>query len=100
MRKLSVKGFIFVSFVALLPASGLAASLAITTPSALGTYTIGQNQIFLNATGGSGTYTWRLASGTLPTGLGIRQIPGSSPAQTGLVGIAASAGNYAFSLTV
>ncbi len=100
MRKLSVKGVILVSFVALLPISGSAASLTITTPSALGTYTIGQNQISLNATGGTGDYTWSLASGTLPAGLGIRQVPGSSPAQTGLVGIAVSAGNYAFSLTV
>ncbi len=100
MRKLSVKGTLFFSFVAVLPVSGSAASLAITTPSALGTYTIGQAQIFLNATGGTGNYTWSLASGTLPTGLSIRQIPGNSPAQTGLVGIAVSAGNYAFSLTV
>jgi hypothetical protein len=100
MRKLSIKGCFFASFVAFLPVSSSAASLAITTSSALGTFTIGQTQIILMATGGTGNYTWSLASGALPTGLNIAQIPGSSPAQTGLVGIASAAGNYAFSLTV
>lgn len=71
----------------------------------LGAYSIGQVQIALNASGGSGNYTWSLASGTLPSGLNIAPIP-ENTSVTGLVGIAtcaACAGGgkvYSFSLTV
>ena len=83
-----------------LMASGLSAALTITTGSNLGTNSLGQAYVPLNATGGSGSYTWSVASGTLPTGMNIASVPGSSPAQPGLVGVASAAGNYAFSLTV
>jgi hypothetical protein len=71
----------------------------------LGTYSIGRVQIGLNASGGSGNYTWSLASGALPSGLNIAPIPGNA-SQTGLVGIATCAACtgggkvYGFSLTV
>jgi hypothetical protein len=88
------------------PASGAASfsvvsgALTIGGNSALGTYPIGQDQISLNANGGSGNYTWSVASGGLPPGINIAPIPGSSPLQVGLVGIATTTGNYSFSLTV
>src|SRR5208282_5635301 len=72
--------------------------LSITTGSNLGTNTIGYIQIPLNASGGTGNYTWSLASGSLATGLNIAAIPGSS--QPSLVGVATTPGNYSFSLTV
>ncbi len=75
--------------------------LTITTNGALGTFPIGQDQINLNASGGSGNYIWTVASGSsLPPGLNIAQNPYSSTPQIGLVGIATTPGNYAFSLTV
>ena len=72
--------------------------LSITTGSNLGTNPIGYIQIPLNATGGTGNYTWSLASGSLASGLNIAAIPGSS--QPSLVGVATTPGNYSFSLTV
>jgi hypothetical protein len=88
--------------VALLTASLAATSwgVSITTGSNLGTFPIGYDQISLNASGGSGNYTWSLTSGVLPTGLNIAVIPGSSPSQIGLVGIASQPGNYSFTLNV
>ncbi len=72
--------------------------LSITTNSNLGTFPIGYLQTPLNASGGSGVYTWSLASGTLAPGLNIAVFPGGS--QIGLLGIATTPGNYSFSLTV
>ncbi len=74
--------------------------LQITTGSNLGTFTIGQDQINLNATGGTGKYTWSVASGTLPPGLNIGQGPFASTPQIALEGVATTPGNYSFSLTV
>ena len=76
------------------------APLTITNNSNLGSRRIGQQSITLNASGGSGNYTWSLASGSLPPGFNIATVPGSSPVQTGLVGILTTPGNYSFSLTV
>jgi len=79
--------------------------LSINMNRDLGAYSIGQVQIRLNASGGSGNYTWSLASGTLPSGLNIAPMPGNA-SQTGLVGIATCAACtgggkvYGFSLTV
>ncbi len=79
--------------------------LSINMNRDLGSYSIGQVQVQLNASGGSGNYTWSLATGNLPSGLNIAPIPGNG-SQTGLVGIAtcvACTGGgkvYSFSLTV
>jgi hypothetical protein len=75
-------------------------ALTITTNGALGTFPIGQDQVNLNASGGSGQYAWSLASGSLPPGINIGVVSFSSPAQPGLVGIATTPGNYSFDLTV
>jgi hypothetical protein len=100
MSHFRIHGLFLVLLASLLAVATSGSPLTITTNGSLGTATIGQVQIPLNASGGSGNYTWSLASGSLPTGLNIAPIPGSSPAQIGFVGIASSAGNYSFSLTV
>jgi hypothetical protein len=47
----------------------------------------------LSATGGSGTYSWALASGTLPTGVTLDTAKGT------ITGTPRTAGNFAFTLT-
>ncbi len=74
--------------------------LKITTNGALGTYPIGQDQINLNASGGSGNYTWTVAAGSsLPPGLNIALNPYGPQGQVALVGVATTPNTYAFSLT-
>ena len=66
-------------------------------------WTQGEIQYALTATGGNGTYVWSLAGGTLPIGLAIRtDTPSFFPAGTaaGLIGLAVTPGNYAFTLAV
>jgi Putative Ig domain len=74
--------------------------LEINTNGNLGTFPIGQDAINLNASGGTGNYTWSVASGILPAGLNIGRNPFGAVAQIALVGIATTPGNYSFSLTV
>ena len=77
--------------------------VSITSGSNLGTWTIGEIQDALTASGGNGVYTWGLVSGTLPPGLAIRtDIPSFFPAGTGagLIGIATTPGTYSFTLSV
>ena len=65
--------------------------------AALGTWSIGQVEIPLSATGGSGTaYTWSVF-GSLPPGISIRtDLPSLFPgtASAGLIGIATMPGLY------
>ena len=64
---------------------------------------IGQVEIPLSATGGDGTYTWSIISGSLPTGLALRTDlgPFSPPgAAAGLIGVATVPGTYNFTLRV
>src|SRR6516225_4852311 len=82
-----------------LPAWG---QVTITTPSSQ-TWPLGEDQIELSATGGTGHYTWSLISGTLPPGLSIRtDVPSFFPsnAQAGLIGVATTPGAYDFTLQV
>ena len=84
------------------PAANISAGIAtlqISTGSNLGTSTIGSTQIALNATGGTGAYSWSLTSGSLPPGLNIGVRPYSVP-NIGLVGVATTPGNYSFTLAV
>ena len=74
--------------------------LQINTGGNLGTFPIGEDQINLNASGGTGNYTWTVASGTLPTGLNIGPGPFGPTGQIALEGIATAPGNYSFSLTL
>jgi hypothetical protein len=92
----SFTGFAFVNIY---PA-GSGPPLAISTGGNLGIFTIGQVIFGLNATGGTGNYTWSVASGSLPPGVYLAPYPFGSPGQTGLVGVATTAGTYPFSLTV
>jgi len=75
-----------------------------TIPSNLGTFTIGQLEYALTASGGTTTsYTWALVSGTLPPGLALRtDVPTYFPAGTtaGLIGVATTPGTYSFTLSV
>ena len=78
-------------------------ALVITTGSNLGTWTLGEQQIPLTASGGAGNYAWSYVSGTLPTGLSPRtDVPSFFPAGTtaGLIGVATTAGAYHFTLSV
>lgn len=83
--------------------AGITPPVSITLGSNLGTWTIGEVQDALNASGGNGTYTWSMVSGSLPPGLSIRtDVPSFFPAGTGagLIGIATTPGTYSFTLSV
>ena len=68
-----------------------------------GTYSIGDVQVPLTATGGNGVYTWEVVGGSLPPGVSLRTDlppwfqPGTS---AGLIGIATIPGDYTFTLRV
>jgi len=82
------------------PASG-APPLAINTAANFGTWSIGEIQSQLIASGGTGTYTWSRTAGTLPPGLALRtDTPSwfSSNASAGLMGVATTPGSYSFTL--
>src|SRR5690242_16228059 len=67
----------------------------ITFRPTLGTYPIGEVQYPLTASGGNGTFSWTLQSGTLPPGVSVRtDIPSFFPAgaSAGLIGVATTPG--------
>ena len=71
----------------------------------LGTWSIGQIEMPLSATGGAGdgTYTWSVIDGSLPPGISLRTDlvpPFPSSAGAGLIGVATTPGDYAFTLRV
>jgi uncharacterized protein (TIGR03437 family) len=64
-------------------------------------WSIGEINQALTATGGNGTYTWSLVSGSLPPGISIRtDVPSYFPSGTsaGLIGVATTVGTYNFTL--
>jgi sugar lactone lactonase YvrE len=73
------------------------------TASATTTQPMGVIQFALGASGGTGTYTWALTTGSLPPGLALRtDVPStfSASQQAGLIGIPTATGTYSFTLTV
>jgi hypothetical protein len=77
--------------------------LAMATLPDLGTWSIGTVQSQLVATGGTGVYTWSLASGPLPPGLSVRADKApffASDASAGVIGVATAPGTYPFTLSV
>lgn len=86
-----------------LPA-GTPSALSVTTGSNLGTFPLGEIQLGLGASGGTGSYAWSVAIGsTLPPGLALRpDLPSYVIpfAPEGLIGVATAAGTYNFSLSV
>ena len=69
----------------------------------LGTWGVGQMQTWFSARGGTGTFTWSLVDGTLPTGLALRPRPYvpswmSVESNTALVGVATETGPFTFTL--
>jgi hypothetical protein len=83
------------------------ASLTITSGPNYGTWSIGEIQVQLTATGGSGGYSWSVVSGSLPPGLALRtDVPPffSAGATAGLIGVAtappSSPTTYNFTLKV
>ena len=89
---------IFIGIFFLLAAAG-AWGQTITIGPNLGTWTTGEIQLALTATGGNGSYSWNLVSGTLPAGLALRtDAPAFFPAGTaaGLIGVATTPGTYNF----
>jgi len=90
---------------AVLAASGLAQAQAVVQTSGpnFGTWSVGQIETQLVATGGNGTYAWSLVGGTLPPGLSIRtDKPSFFPANAsaGLIGVATTPGSFNFTLRV
>src|ERR1700733_1966156 len=66
-------------------------------------WSIGEVQQALMASGGTGTYSWSLVSGSLPPGLSLRtDVSSNFPAGTsaGLIGVATTSGTYNFTLQV
>ena len=77
--------------------------LSQTSGPNFGTFSIGQVETALSATGGDGTYTWSLSGGTLPPGLALRTDKPSffpASASAGLIGVATTPGIYNFTLRV
>ena len=79
-------------------------SLSISTGTSLGTWTTGNLQLGLVATGGDGNFVWNYVSGTLPPGVSLRTDVGpsnfSNGPQAGLLGIATTPGTYTYTLSV
>jgi hypothetical protein len=75
---------------------------AITVGPDLGTFSVGEIQFPLTASGGNGTYAWSVASGLLPAGVLLRtDVPsGFNGASAGLIGVATTPGLYNFRLSV
>ncbi len=66
-------------------------------------WSIGEVQPALTASGGNGTYTWSLVSGSLPPGLSLlTDVPSNFPAgaNAGLIGVSTTSGTYNFTLQV
>ena len=99
---MSTRTRILIWMVLLLPMSA-AWGQSVTVGPNLGTWSIGVVQLALTATGGNGTYSWALVSGTLPPGLALRtDVPAFFPTGTaaGLIGIATTPGTYNFTISV
>ncbi len=84
--------------------AGTPSSVSVTTGSSLGTWSLGEIQLGLGATGGNGSYIWSVQNGSnLPPGLALR---GDLPSYTtpfapeGLIGIATTPGTYNYTLSV
>ena len=93
---------VLVALLLCLPARAQAQPV-ITSGPGFGTYPVGQVELPLTATGGSGTYSWSIVGGTPPPGLAIRSdVPSYFPpgAATGLMGIATTQGSYMFTVQV
>ncbi|PYR52930.1 MAG: hypothetical protein DMF89_01060, partial [Acidobacteria bacterium] len=74
-----------------------------TQNASFGTWSIGQIETPLSATGGNGSYAWSIVAGALPPGVALRTdlptwFPGGSSA--GLIGVATTTGTYTFTLRV
>ena len=82
--------------------SVVASALTIQTDSNFGTYSIGEVQAQLSASGGSGIYSWSLTAGALPPGLAIRSDGPTwfAAGASGLIGVATTPGSYSFTLAV
>src|SRR6185503_20551684 len=69
----------------------------------LGTFALGQVEIPLVASGGTGAYSWSIVAGAPPPGLVVRTDGPSwfpSNAAAGLIGVATTPGTYGFTLRV
>jgi hypothetical protein len=82
--------------------AGVSQPVVITSGSDLGIWTEGEVDVQLNATGGTGAYTWALVSGALPPGLSLRTDGAlwfNPPGAPGIIGIATTPGTYDFTLS-
>jgi putative Ig domain-containing protein/all-beta uncharacterized protein len=101
-NRLSVRSLLLVLLTAgTAPAAW--AQLSQSEPPDLGTYSIGEVQRSLRATGGDGTYAWQVIDGTLPEGVSLRTdgppwFP--SDVSAGLIGVATNPDTYHFTLRV
>ena len=99
---MQVRRVLFSAIFAVMSIPVWAQTPIITSGSNFGVFSIGEVQIALTATGGSGPYTWTV-NGTLPPGLALRtDLPSFFPAGTtaGIIGVATTPGTFNFSVTV
>src|SRR5262245_7871227 len=98
-------GVLFVLAMLCLAGTASAQTLQQTQGSNFGTWSVGEVQTELRATGGNGpgTYVWSVVSGSLPPGTAVRTDQPSwfsSSASAGIIGIATTPGTYNFTLRV
>src|SRR5262249_15771087 len=83
--------------------SAAAQTLQMNSGPNFGTFSFGDLQLELDASGGDGTYVWSVISGSLPPGVLLRTDRApffSNNASAGLIGVATTPGTYAFTLSV
>jgi hypothetical protein len=103
IRRVLLSALISLGVVALAPAQvpNLSAPLLTITVAPNQTWSIGEVQLPLTATGAAGGYVWTI-SGTLPPGVALRtDVPSWFPAGTtaGLIGLATTPGTYGVTLS-
>jgi hypothetical protein len=99
----TVRGLLLVLLTACAASAAWADPLMQLEGPNFGTHGIGELQLRLRATGGTGSYAWEVVAGALPPGISVRADgpPWFPPdASAGLIGVATTPGTYNFTLRV
>src|SRR5437762_10977292 len=104
MRRLDVGRILPLFWAALAVPAALAQSPPVFSQGPnFGTWSVGEVQAALAATGGNGTYSWSVTAGALPPGISLRTDRAAffpATASAGLIGVATTPGTYNFTLSV